>query len=75
MTGFLAELLRDPKTLAVILTSFGGAIGWLIKKDRDCQRREAVMERDLSFMRERLSKAEGSVETLCNLLKRETHIG
>jgi hypothetical protein len=75
VTGFLATLLLDPKTLGVILGSFGTAIGWLIKSGRDCRRNEAVLTERLDHMRERIIAAEATITTLCNLLKRETHVG
>jgi hypothetical protein len=86
MNSVLASLLADPKILALILGSFGTAIGWLIKADRSCRRDKAVLEVKLdaeigraamaeAAMRERIATAEGTVDTLCKLLKRETNIG
>lgn len=71
----MIDLISDPKILAIILTSFGTAIGWLLKNGLSCRKDKAVLEEKLATMRERIAVTEGTVHTLCALLKRETHLG
>lgn len=71
----MLEFLSDPKILAVILSSFGAVLGWLIKNELTCRKDKAVLEEKLITMRERIATAEGTIKVLCDLLKKEVNLG
>jgi hypothetical protein len=88
MNAILLALL-DPKALAVILTAFGSAIGWLVtqvRKNRadaqanraahqECEVRLARAEECSKADRAEIRRLSGSVSTLTALLKKEIHLG
>lgn len=74
--------LLEPKVLAVILTAFGSAIGWLarqVRKNRvahqQCEVRLARAEEAHKADRAEIQRLSGSVNTLTKLLQKEMHLG